>query len=82
MIDFFKIIFCLGLLLNLKCIFACACACVCSQVIIGGGRKYMTPTGTKDPEYPKDLSSWGKRRDKRNLIEEWQSLKAGKVTSI
>ncbi|XP_026194827.1 alkaline phosphatase 3 [Anabas testudineus] len=49
------------------------------DVIIGGGRKYMTPTGTKDPEYPRDLSSWGKRKDKRNLIEEWQSLKTGKV---
>uniref|UniRef100_A0A7N6C1X7 Alkaline phosphatase n=1 Tax=Anabas testudineus TaxID=64144 RepID=A0A7N6C1X7_ANATE len=51
------------------------------DVIIGGGRKYMTPTGTKDPEYPRDLSSWGKRKDKRNLIEEWQSLKTGKVKS-
>ncbi|KAA8593738.1 hypothetical protein FQN60_004572 [Etheostoma spectabile] len=27
------------------------------DVIIGGGRKYMTPKGTKDPEYPKDYSS-------------------------
>ncbi|XP_029026511.1 alkaline phosphatase, tissue-nonspecific isozyme [Betta splendens] len=49
------------------------------DVIIGGGRKYMTPTGTRDPEYPKDLFSWGKRKDKRNLIEEWQRLKSGKV---
>lgn len=50
------------------------------QVIIGGGRMYMTPVGTKDPEYPRDLTTWGKRRDKRNLIDEWQSMKTGKVT--
>ncbi|XP_037318426.2 alkaline phosphatase, tissue-nonspecific isozyme [Pungitius pungitius] len=49
------------------------------DVIIGGGRKYMTPRGTKDPEYPKDYASRGKRRDGRNLIDEWQSLKSGKV---
>uniref|UniRef100_A0A665UFA3 Alkaline phosphatase n=1 Tax=Echeneis naucrates TaxID=173247 RepID=A0A665UFA3_ECHNA len=49
------------------------------DVIIGGGRKYMTPSGTKDPEYPKDYSSMGKRKDGRNLINEWQSLKTGKV---
>ncbi|XP_039986972.1 alkaline phosphatase, tissue-nonspecific isozyme [Xiphias gladius] len=49
------------------------------DVIIGGGRKYMTPKGTKDPEYPRDYSSWGIRKDGRNLINEWQSLKTGKV---
>ncbi|XP_005805943.1 alkaline phosphatase-like [Xiphophorus maculatus] len=49
------------------------------DVIIGGGRKYMTPRGTKDPEYSSDLSSWGTRRDGRNLIQEWQSMKTGKV---
>ncbi|KAK5606527.1 hypothetical protein CRENBAI_019482 [Crenichthys baileyi] len=49
------------------------------DVIIGGGRKYMTPRGTKDPEYPGKISSWGTRRDGRNLIQEWQSMKAGKV---
>lgn len=48
-------------------------------MIIGGGRKYMTPAGTRDPEYPKDLFSQGKRKDKRNLIEEWRQLKSGKV---
>lgn len=53
--------------------------CVCFQVIIGGGRKYMTPRGTKDPEYPRDYSSWGKRKDGRDLIKEWQSMKFGKV---
>ncbi|XP_051934905.1 alkaline phosphatase, tissue-nonspecific isozyme [Hippocampus zosterae] len=49
------------------------------DVIIGGGRKYMTPRGTKDPEYPKDYSSRGKRQDKRNLISEWLNKKTGKV---
>uniref|UniRef100_A0A3Q2Y532 Alkaline phosphatase n=1 Tax=Hippocampus comes TaxID=109280 RepID=A0A3Q2Y532_HIPCM len=49
------------------------------DVIIGGGRKYMTPRGTKDPEYPKDYSSRGKRQDKRNLISEWLNQKTGKV---
>ncbi|MED6271148.1 hypothetical protein CHARACLAT_017333, partial [Characodon lateralis] len=49
------------------------------DVIIGGGRKYMTPRGTKDPEYPGDIFSWGTRRDGRNLIQEWQSMKTGKV---
>lgn len=46
---------------------------------MGGGRKYMTPRGTKDPEYPWDFLSRGKRKDGRNLINEWQSMKAGKV---
>ncbi|KAM7399747.1 hypothetical protein PAMP_018993 [Pampus punctatissimus] len=49
------------------------------DVIIGGGRKYMTPKGTKDPEYPGDYASRGKRQDGRNLINEWQSMKLGKV---
>ncbi|XP_038129042.1 alkaline phosphatase, tissue-nonspecific isozyme isoform X2 [Cyprinodon tularosa] len=49
------------------------------DVIIGGGRKYMTPRFTKDPEYPSDLSAWGTRKDGRNLIQEWQSMKTGKV---
>uniref|UniRef100_A0A8C4Z9Y9 Alkaline phosphatase n=1 Tax=Gadus morhua TaxID=8049 RepID=A0A8C4Z9Y9_GADMO len=49
------------------------------DVIIGGGRKYMTPRGTRDPEYPRDYSSRGRRKDGRHLIQEWQSLKAGKV---
>lgn len=49
------------------------------EVIIGGGRKYMTPKGTVDPEYPRDLASRGKRKDGRNLISEWQNMKLGKV---
>ncbi|XP_062328344.1 alkaline phosphatase, tissue-nonspecific isozyme [Osmerus eperlanus] len=49
------------------------------DVIIGGGRKYMTPKGTVDPEYPRDLASRGRREDGRNLIAEWQHMKLGKV---
>ncbi|CAL1571223.1 unnamed protein product [Knipowitschia caucasica] len=49
------------------------------DVIIGGGRKYMTPRGTKDPEYPRDFTSRGKRQDGRNIIDEWQRMKMGKV---
>ncbi|XP_055003832.1 alkaline phosphatase-like [Boleophthalmus pectinirostris] len=49
------------------------------DVIIGGGRKYMTPRGTKDPEYPWDILSRGKRQDGRNLIDEWKEKKLGKV---
>ncbi|KAL0973364.1 hypothetical protein UPYG_G00202480 [Umbra pygmaea] len=49
------------------------------DVIIGGGRKYMTPKGTRDPEYPQDLASRGKRVDGRDLITEWQKMKVGKV---
>lgn len=49
------------------------------DVIIGGGRKYMTPRGSKDPEYPRDYFSRGQRKDGRHLINEWQSMKPGKV---
>ncbi|XP_053316340.1 intestinal-type alkaline phosphatase-like [Spea bombifrons] len=41
------------------------------DVILGGGRKYMTPIGTPDPEYPRDEKQDGQRKDGRNLIEEW-----------
>ncbi|XP_015674354.1 intestinal-type alkaline phosphatase-like [Protobothrops mucrosquamatus] len=40
-------------------------------VVLGGGRKYMTPQGTPDPEYPTQNSTRGVRKDNRNLIEEW-----------
>ncbi|XP_035277801.1 intestinal-type alkaline phosphatase [Anguilla anguilla] len=38
------------------------------QVILGGGRKYMLPNVTQDPEYPE---STGTRLDNVNLINEW-----------
>ncbi|XP_062408036.1 alkaline phosphatase, tissue-nonspecific isozyme [Sardina pilchardus] len=49
------------------------------DVIIGGGRKYMSPKGTPDPEYPSDPKSEGQRLDNRTLINEWLSMKKGKV---
>ncbi|XP_075794496.1 LOW QUALITY PROTEIN: intestinal-type alkaline phosphatase [Pelodiscus sinensis] len=41
-------------------------------VILGGGRKYMTPVGTADPEYPSSSSQNGIRKDGNNLITQWQ----------
>ncbi|XP_069583123.1 intestinal-type alkaline phosphatase-like [Ranitomeya imitator] len=41
------------------------------DVILGGGRKYMTPKGSQDPEYPSDTKQNGLRNDGRNLINEW-----------
>ena len=38
------------------------------EVVLGGGREYFTPTTMADPEYPRRK---GRRRDGRNLIEEW-----------
>lgn len=40
-------------------------------MILGGGRKYMFPKGTPDPEYPNDASQNGTRVDQRNLVQEW-----------
>ncbi|XP_047629722.1 intestinal-type alkaline phosphatase-like [Phacochoerus africanus] len=47
------------------------------DVILGGGRKYMFPEGTPDPEYPDDASQNGVREDKRNLVQEWQAKHQG-----
>ena len=33
----------------------------------------MFPEGTPDPEYPDDASENGVRKDKRNLVQEWQA---------
>ncbi|KAA0712481.1 Intestinal-type alkaline phosphatase [Triplophysa tibetana] len=41
------------------------------DVILGGGRMYMTPKGTPDPEYPSSSSRKGDRKDKKNLIDVW-----------
>lgn len=38
------------------------------EVVMGGGRAYLTPTTVPDPEYPQLK---GLRRDGRNLIQEW-----------
>uniref|UniRef100_A0A3B5L9J5 Alkaline phosphatase n=1 Tax=Xiphophorus couchianus TaxID=32473 RepID=A0A3B5L9J5_9TELE len=45
------------------------------DVILGGGRMYMTPKGTPDPEYPTSSSRKGNRKDKKNLIDVWLNNK-------
>ncbi|NWY31721.1 PPBI1 phosphatase, partial [Pheucticus melanocephalus] len=47
------------------------------NVILGGGRMYMTPRHTPDPEYPEDPDQNGTRKDGRDLIAEWLSAKQG-----
>ncbi|CAH6791889.1 Akp3 [Phodopus roborovskii] len=47
------------------------------NVILGGGRKYMFPEGTPDPEYPYDVNQTGTRLDGRNLVQEWLSKHQG-----
>nr|XP_047932605.1 intestinal-type alkaline phosphatase-like [Anser cygnoides] len=47
------------------------------NVILGGGRAYMTPRRTPDPEYPEDPAQNGTRRDGRDLVAEWLSNKQG-----
>jgi alkaline phosphatase len=44
------------------------------EVVMGGGRAYLTPTGVADPEYPQKN---GLRRDGRNLIQEWVTAQPG-----
>lgn len=39
------------------------------QVIMGGGRSYLTPANVQDPE----TGQFGSRRDDKNLIEHWLS---------
>ncbi|ERE82115.1 intestinal-type alkaline phosphatase [Cricetulus griseus] len=47
------------------------------NVILGGGRKYMFPAGTPDPEYPNDVNQTGTRLDGRDLVQEWLSKHQG-----
>lgn len=42
------------------------------QVILGGGRQYMFPKNTPDPEYP---TLTGSRNDGLDLVEEWKKNK-------
>lgn len=44
------------------------------EVVLGGGREVMLPVETADPEYPERM---GRRRDGRNLIEEWVAAQPG-----
>ena len=41
------------------------------EVILGGGRAHFLPREEADPEYPE---ATGRRKDGRDLIEEWQQL--------
>ncbi|NXQ25002.1 PPBI phosphatase, partial [Alaudala cheleensis] len=47
------------------------------NVMLGGGRKYMTPVGTPDPEYPTDSKQNGIRQDGKNLIDMWLKARPG-----
>ncbi|KFO30093.1 intestinal-type alkaline phosphatase [Fukomys damarensis] len=47
------------------------------DVILGGGRKYMFPRGTPDPEYPNNTAQAGTRLDTKNLVQEWLSKHQG-----
>ncbi|XP_015492856.1 intestinal-type alkaline phosphatase-like [Parus major] len=47
------------------------------NVIMGGGRKYMSPVGTPDPEYPADSGQNGIREDGKNLINTWLEARPG-----
>uniref|UniRef100_A0A8C2TPI6 Alkaline phosphatase n=1 Tax=Coturnix japonica TaxID=93934 RepID=A0A8C2TPI6_COTJA len=47
------------------------------NVILGGGRAYMSPRWTPDPEYPEDPTQNGTRRDGRDLVSEWLSSRKG-----
>uniref|UniRef100_A0A8C0ZUH4 Alkaline phosphatase n=1 Tax=Castor canadensis TaxID=51338 RepID=A0A8C0ZUH4_CASCN len=47
------------------------------DVILGGGRKFMFPKGTPDPEYPTDTTQEGTRLDGRNLVQEWLAKNQG-----
>ncbi|NWR60529.1 PPBI phosphatase, partial [Bucorvus abyssinicus] len=47
------------------------------NVILGGGRKYMTPVGTPDPEYPTYKTEEGIREDGNNLIDMWLKARPG-----
>lgn len=38
------------------------------KVVLGGGRAYFTPTGFLDPETGANI---GRRRDGKNLINQW-----------
>ncbi|KAM4694327.1 intestinal-type alkaline phosphatase-like [Discoglossus pictus] len=43
------------------------------DVILGGGRAYMYPKGTPDPEYPSSTSNQALRLDGLNLTDMWLS---------
>ncbi|XP_053316879.1 alkaline phosphatase-like [Spea bombifrons] len=49
------------------------------NVILGGGRVYMQPSGTPDPEYPTSSSSRAVRKDGLNLTDMWLSKRQNAI---
>ncbi|KAL6070287.1 hypothetical protein STEG23_008541 [Scotinomys teguina] len=47
------------------------------DVILGGGRKFMFPKGTPDPEYPDHRAQSGTRLDGQNLVQKWLTKHQG-----
>ncbi|CAH6791888.1 Alpi [Phodopus roborovskii] len=47
------------------------------DVILGGGRKFMFPKGTPDPEYLNDTAQSGTRLDGQNLVQKWLAKHQG-----
>ncbi|KAM4043752.1 alkaline phosphatase, tissue-nonspecific isozyme-like [Anomaloglossus baeobatrachus] len=47
------------------------------NVILGGGRAYMNPKGTPDPEYPTSTSNQAVRRDGLRLTDLWLNKRPG-----
>ncbi|XP_028731997.1 intestinal-type alkaline phosphatase 1 [Peromyscus leucopus] len=47
------------------------------DVILGGGRKFMFPKGTPDPEYPNDTAQDGTRLDGQDLVQAWLARHQG-----
>eukprot|EP00073_Rattus_norvegicus_P050049 XP_017452393.1 PREDICTED: alkaline phosphatase, placental-like [Rattus norvegicus] len=47
------------------------------DVILGGGRKFMFPKGTPDPEYSGNRAQSGTRLDGQNLVQKWLAKHQG-----
>ncbi|GAB1285190.1 Alkaline phosphatase [Apodemus speciosus] len=47
------------------------------DVILGGGRKFMFPKGTPDPEYAGHRAQSGSRLDGQNLVQKWLAKHQG-----
>ncbi|XP_077116566.1 alkaline phosphatase, tissue-nonspecific isozyme-like [Ranitomeya variabilis] len=45
------------------------------EVILGGGRKYMFPSGTPDIQHPQEAGAKGTRRDGKDLVTLWYQKK-------
>ncbi|XP_044147012.1 alkaline phosphatase, tissue-nonspecific isozyme-like [Bufo gargarizans] len=49
------------------------------NVILGGGRAYMSPKGNPDPEYPTNSLNAGSRKDNLTLTKIWQDQRKGSI---